>query len=236
AAPLLERSIRYAIERAQSLQALRDSEDEYRRLFNSHPVPMWVYDTETLKFLAVNDAAIRSYGYTDAEFLEMTIGDIRPVEDAHELFNEISVGLPDFGVTGTRRHLRKDGSTFDAEITSHEIGFAGRSARLVMAVDVTQRKEMEAALRKSEEHFRSLTENALDLIGIIDLNGTICYQSPSSERALGYAPQELVGRRIFDFVHPDDLDGLHAAVNQIIGHPGVAYSAEYRFRSRDGSW
>jgi|SRR5262249_42491543 len=143
AAPLLERSIRYAIERAQTLQALRNSEDEYRRLFNSHPVPMWVYDTKTYRFLAVNDAALRNYGYTGDEFLRMTISDIVPSEDA--------VDLSEYAATGTRRHLRKNGSTFDAEITSREIAFGGKTARLVMALDVTERKRVQTALRKSED-------------------------------------------------------------------------------------
>src|SRR5260370_29348641 len=109
-------------------------------------------------------------------------------------------------------------------------------ARLIMANDITERQRMEAALRKSEEHFRSLTDNALDLISIIGLNRKIRYQSPSSERALGYRPEELVGKRIFDFVHPDDADSLGEALGLIIGNPGVAYSAEFRFRHRDGSW
>jgi PAS domain S-box-containing protein len=150
AAPLLERSIRYAIERAQTLQQLRNSEDEYRRLFNSHPVPMWVYDTVTYRFLAVNDAAIRNYGYTSDEFLSMTIRDIWPPEDIQEFVDEISVGIPEHGVTLTKRHLRKDGSVFEAEVTSRGIAFAGRRARLVMALDITERQRMEAALRKSE--------------------------------------------------------------------------------------
>ena len=153
AAPLLERSIRYAIERTQTLQALRNSEDEYRRLFNSHPVPMWVYDVETCRFLAVNEAALRNYGYTAEEFLRMTINDIRPPEDARLFVDEAWLGLQEKGITGTARLLRKDGSAFDAEITSHEIAFRGRRARLVMAVDITERKGMEAAQRKSEEPF-----------------------------------------------------------------------------------
>jgi len=158
AAPLLERSIRYAIERAQTLQQLRNSEDEYRRLFNSHPVPMWVYDVVTYRFLAVNDAAMRNYGYTGDEFLRMTVRDICPPEDMQGFVDEVSFGFPEHGVTGTIRQVRKDGSIFEAEVTSREIAFTGRRARLVMALDITERQRMEAALRRSEEHPGSLTD------------------------------------------------------------------------------
>jgi PAS domain S-box-containing protein len=236
AAPLLERSIRYAIERGQTLRALRNSENQYRRLFDSHPMPMAVYETESLRFLAVNDAAMRGYGYTSDEFLRLTVRDITPAEDVRGLVEETSAGMPEFGITRTRRHLRKDGSSFDVEVTSHEISFGGRTARLAMSNDITERKRMESALRKSEEHFRSLTENALDLISVIDLNRNIRYQSPSSERALGYTPEQLVGKSIFDFVHPDDAISLGEALDSIIGSPGLAYSVEFRFRHHDRSW
>jgi PAS domain S-box-containing protein len=158
AAPLLERSIRYAIERAQTLQQLRNSEDEYRRLFNSHPVPMWVYDVATYRFLAVNDAAIKNYGYTSEEFLSMTIRDIYPPEDVRVFVEEVSVGLPQHGVTATKRHVRKDRSIFEAEVTSRDIAFTGRRARLAMAIDITERQRIDAAFRKSEEHAGSLTD------------------------------------------------------------------------------
>src|SRR5262249_7354553 len=159
AAPLLERSIRYAIERSQTLQALRNSENEYRRIFNSHPVPMWVYCTRTLGFLAVNDAALRTYGYTSEEFLALTIRDIRPAEDVQAFVDEISVGLPEYGIIGTRRHRRRDGTLFVAEITSHEITFAGKAARLVMAVKIMCRQTTSGALLTTHDNLPSPPTN-----------------------------------------------------------------------------
>jgi PAS domain S-box-containing protein len=236
ATPLLGRSIRYAIERFQVLEALRDSETQYKRLFRDNPLPMWLYDVDTLNFLAINDAALRTYRYSREEFLRMTVKDIHLDEDVTHSLQTMSQGVFERGVTSKARHQKKDGTIMDVEITFHELSFAGRPARLVMANDITQRKQVEDALRKSEEHFRSLTENALDLINIIDSNGVILYHSPSSERVTGYSPREVIGRSALDFIHPDDIEEFSAAAGKTSRNPGVATSFEFRFLHKNGSW
>ncbi|MEJ7617722.1 MAG: PAS domain S-box protein [Pyrinomonadaceae bacterium] len=125
--------------------------DQYRLLFESSPLPMWVYDLETLGFLAVNQAAVRHYGYTRDEFLRMTIKDIRPAEDVTALLSRISQLEPGLDLTGIWRHCQKQGSVIDVEITSHELMFDGRRARLVLANDVTERRRAEAALAQQAE-------------------------------------------------------------------------------------
>ena len=91
----------------------------------------------------------------------MTIRDIYPAEDVRAFADEVSVGASEHGVTGTKRHVRKDGSIFEVEVTSREIAFARRRARLVMAIDITERQRMDAAFRKSEEHAGLLTDKRL---------------------------------------------------------------------------
>jgi PAS domain S-box-containing protein len=118
---------------AASLEEARLTAERYRLLFESNPVPMWAYDKTTLGFLAVNDAAIRSYGYTHDEFLAMTLDDVRPREDVSR-FNETSHSLPaGYHQTGEWRHRRKDGSVFPVETTSHSVDFGGRPARELAA-------------------------------------------------------------------------------------------------------
>lgn len=117
-----------------------EGEAQYRLLFQSNPAPMWVYDMETLRFLAVNDAAVANYGYTRDEFLGMTIKDIRPAEDIARLLESVQRSPQDLEFSGEWRHQRKDGALVWVDIVSQPLTFQGRRARLVTAMDVTQRK------------------------------------------------------------------------------------------------
>jgi PAS domain S-box-containing protein len=147
-------AVRDVTERRRVEQALREGEERYRQLFESHPHPMWVYDVETLRFLAVNDAAIKHYGYSREEFLSMTIKDIRPPEEVPALLRAVAHDPGQVSPRGVWKHRKKDGTNADVEISSHDLVFAERAARLVLAVDVTQRHHAEQALRESEDRLR----------------------------------------------------------------------------------
>jgi two-component system, cell cycle sensor histidine kinase and response regulator CckA len=136
---------------SSALEETRLAAERYRLLFDNNPVPMWAYDTETLRFLAVNDAAVRTYGYAREEFLAMTICDVRPPDDAAVLAERVRVLPKGFNQTGKWRHRRKDGTVFPVEITSHSLVFDGHDARLVLITDITERQRAEEALRKSEK-------------------------------------------------------------------------------------
>jgi len=130
-------------ERKRAEEELRASEDRYRKLFELNPQPAWIYERGTMRFLAVNQAAVQNYGYSQTEFLSMTILDIRPPEDIPDLLKTVS-GLQDgTQETSVWRHRRKDGSTIYVEITSYSLTFADRPADFVIAIDVTERKRSE---------------------------------------------------------------------------------------------
>ncbi len=142
--------------RKQAELRLLESEEQYRLLFDSNPQPMWVYDLETMAFLAVNHAAVNHYGYSHGEFLNMTIRDIGRFEEA-QLREEHGVPRPaesDRKASQSPRvwtHRKKDGSLIDVEIAVGSIEFRGRRAGLVLVTDVTERKRLETQLLQSQK-------------------------------------------------------------------------------------
>jgi PAS domain S-box-containing protein len=133
--------------RLRAEEALRRTEESYRELFERHPVPMWLFDPESLRFLEVNDAAVRAYGYSREEFLAMTIDEIRPAEDREALRKSVGP-LPSVGPE-VWRHRRKDGSLIDVAIMASALEFGGRPARLILAQDVTETRRLEEQLRQA---------------------------------------------------------------------------------------
>src|SRR5207248_7774002 len=127
--------------------------EQYRLIFDGNPLPMWVIDRQTLRFLAVNEAAIRNYGYSREEFLGMTILDIRPSQDIPAVLEVIAEPSAELTKLGTWTHLRLEGTAITVEITRHAISFNGHDAELVLANDVTERNKNEEKLRSSEERF-----------------------------------------------------------------------------------
>jgi two-component system, cell cycle sensor histidine kinase and response regulator CckA len=137
---------------------------QYQWLFENNPKPMWVFDRNTLAFLAVNDAAVGHYGYSRQEFLHMTILDIRPSEDVVAVLKNALLdrehGLQDPQVW---RHEIEGGSIIDVEITGHELIFEGREAELILANDITESKKSCEELQQSEK--RSI--NAANVLAVI---------------------------------------------------------------------
>ncbi len=214
-------------------QALRESEAHYRLMFEHNPLSMWVYDLETLAFLSVNAAACYHYGYTCDEFLGMTIKDIRPPEDVPGLLDNIAHTPPEgLDSAGIWTHCRKDGSPIAVEIRSHSIAFEGRRARLVMAIDVTERQRAEQALRASESKYRMLVNQASDGILIADEHGYYCEANSQACAMLGYSSDELVTMRTGDLVVHE---GQRAANEQWPDlREGRAFLYEARVRRKNG--
>lgn len=128
------------------LWRLEQSEKQYRMLFNKNPTPMWVFDQDSLMFLAVNEAAEKQYGYTADEFRKMTIKDIRPVEDTEKVIRQMeSIRASGRGVYPSNEwvHQKKNGELFHVMIISNGIIFRNKAARLVLAMDVNDKKEVQ---------------------------------------------------------------------------------------------
>ncbi|HEV9037623.1 MAG TPA: ATP-binding protein [Puia sp.] len=149
---ILFRKIRLDLRRQTT--NLESTEEKYKTLFYKSPLPKWIYDENTMRFLEVNDTAIRVYGYTREEFLGMTIADIRPPEDAERLRRNAPAvrGRVDVSHDTRWRHVKKNGEIIDVEITSHSFTFEGHEARLVAVSDVS-------AYRRYEEQLRQLNDD-----------------------------------------------------------------------------
>ena len=131
----------------------------FRLLLAANPLPMWVYDIETLRFVEVNDAAVARYGYSRDEFLAMSIADIRPEEDEPRLRLSVDERKDVLQHSGTWRHRRSDGTTLEVEITSHLLDWEGHPAALVVAYDVTETRHLQATLSR-----RALYDDATGLV------------------------------------------------------------------------
>jgi PAS domain S-box-containing protein len=185
-------------ELTRSQQVLRESEERYRLLFEHNPNPMWVYDLQTLAFLAVNNAAIQHYGYSCDEFLSMTIKDIRPPEDIPALLEQVQQVSDGYGACGVWRHRKKNGTIIDVEITSHTVTFDRRTAALVLPRDITDRKRAEEAILASEQRFQVFMNNSPAVAFMKDEDGRYLYVNEPFARCFGRPQAEWIGKRDID--------------------------------------
>ncbi len=137
---------------------LQQSEKQYRTYFEDNPTPMWIYDRKTLKFIAVNDAAVFNYGYTKEEFYSMSILDIRPPEDTDKVMDAVGSFETAYKNFGTWRHKRKDGTDIYADITSHLTLANQEQHVMIMAEDITKRLQTEEKLQRANEELRRQNE------------------------------------------------------------------------------
>jgi PAS domain S-box-containing protein len=144
-------------DRARDQKALEQSEERYRMLFDIHPQPMWVVDAKTLAFLAVNGAAMRLYGYSKEEFLAMAADQIRPEEDVAGLLKAFEDRSPAYRQR-VWRHRKKNGELIQVRVTSYNLDFDGRLARLGVIQDMTEQLNAEERARETEERYRALLE------------------------------------------------------------------------------
>ena len=204
----------------------------YRLLFDRNPGPMWVYDSQTLYFLAANQAAVTVYGYSEAEFLSMRLPDIRQASEHAALLAYLATALPQRTPSSLWRHRRRDGELFDVEIVSEAISFNGRDARLVLTNDITQRLQAEAALRDSERRYRSIVETATEGIWAIDALDVTTFVNPKMAQMLGYTVCEMTGRPVTDFMDEPDV----VLANHYLGRrrQGMVEQHDFKFRRKDG--
>ncbi|MBC8009546.1 MAG: PAS domain S-box protein [Burkholderiales bacterium] len=226
-------------ENARLKAALLSCEEQQRMLFDSNPLPVWIYDARSLVFLAVNEAATVAYGYTRAEFLGMNIRAIHPARSLTDLEKFLAGISPALSASGTWPHLKKDGSELTMEIFSHGTVYNHHPARLVVAIDITARAAAEEKLRKSEERFQLVCNATSDAVWDWDLAANLLWWSDSFCALFGYTREEISPEVSWwaDRIHIDDRERAHASILTAIKNPAVTHwSDEYRFLRKDGAY
>lgn len=221
----------------------------YRALFDIHPHPMWVFDTATLRFLLVNEAAVRDYGHTRGEFAEMTVDELAPEEDAADLRKHLRALPEGIEEAGVWRHRTRAGHTFPVRLTLHSLRFGTRPACLVQAEDMTrevealreQNEKLDAERKarrraeEAEERFRRAFEGAA--VGIVLAGPDQCleYANPALCELVGYSADELRERTLADITYPGDRDRLAARLQELLSGERQSFVTEKRGLTRDGS-
>ena len=230
------------VERSKTEAKLRESQERYRLLFESIPQPILVYDEETLAFLAVNEAAIKTYGYSREEFLSMKIEDIRSKEAVPALLVKTPTGDGEPLISSPWRHRRRDNSVIYVELTSHALKFNGSRARLVIANDVSERKlldekqlSMHASVQQSAMEWRQ-TFNAMDFpVLIVDLAGRISRLNHAAEEIAGLETEEILGRKLTEFSNRQPWKKAAELIKEIGDNDGPI-SAEVTDEATNKTW
>jgi diguanylate cyclase (GGDEF)-like protein/PAS domain S-box-containing protein len=212
---------------------LKTREASFRLLFDSNPMPMWVYDRTDMRFLAVNEAALRHYGYTREQFLSMTLYDIRKADD----WQQLRAFAPESGrsVGRNSRHVKADGTEIDIVIYSQQLTYEGKQAALVAAVDVTDRKRAEEDLRSTREFLDTVVNNVPATIVVKDAR-TLKYKfiNRAGEHLYGISAEDFIGKTAHD-IYPKEL------ADEITGHDrdlAIEHEQvvdEHRLRMRDNT-
>src|SRR5438309_1904558 len=218
-------------------QDIQKQEEQYRLLFETNPSPMWVYDAATLKFLAVNDAAIQHYGYSRTEFLSLKLPDLRSPPDGSS--SRSDGPSPHSGLWW---HCTKEGKPLVVEIYSSPVVFEGKTARMATAIDVTEREAGERRVRKSEEAL-ALAQRLAHIgsweIDLMEKRDRVKHPPRWSDeifRIFGLEPDSVpvTHSSFLEFVHPADREEAKRAYIACI-RTGQPYTADYTIVPRDGT-
>ncbi|HZK65775.1 MAG TPA: ATP-binding protein [Puia sp.] len=183
-------------------------ESLYRQLFYNNPLPMWIYDEETLHFLEVNEAAVEKYGYTRDEFLGLTLKDIRPQQDAARVIASVDQRHEkSYSFSGVWKHLKKGGEPLYAEISSHLIELEEKRAVLVLANDITGKHIAAEQLRQNEARLKQAQIFAKMGHWEVNFAANTSTWSDEAYRIYGLEPDnhQLNFEAWMSFIHPDDL-------------------------------
>jgi PAS domain S-box-containing protein len=194
---------------SRSFDHLRMSEERYRELYHSTPLPLWTFDLETHAILSANDAAVALYGYTQQELLALRAEDLRPPEEVERWRTYVRTLPLGLHAKGIWRHRKKDGTPIIVDVTTHSTTLNGRRVQVVVDNDVTERERVADELAEREERFRQVVENMQEVFFIADIEyKEMLYISPAYEEVWGRTRESLYAapQSFLDPVPADDRE------------------------------
>ncbi|MGZ3822487.1 MAG: PAS domain S-box protein, partial [Mucilaginibacter sp.] len=220
---------------------LQESLGDFSIMFNNNPTPMWVYELPTLRIMKVNDAALKHYGYSEQEFLAMTIRDIRPRFDLAK-FNDYlyrkaipESSLHGFNNAGIWRHQNKKGEIIYAEITGHEIKYNNHSCRIIMAANVTEKVLQQQVLKRDEQFLASLIDSQTNFLVRIDANCNFTFVNKCFLKTLGYKKADVIDKHFSVAALPEEKDQCGQTFKNCINEPGKVISLKHRKLDANGN-
>lgn len=212
---------------------LKESEENYKALFDKSPLPLWICDNETFEFIEVNDAAVNLYGYSKEQFLKMSMIEVLREEDASRFFLVSKNTTDQLHDAGIWTHVKKSGEEMQQLVFSRSLYYKGRQGRLILLLDVTEKLKIENELIKNEEKYRSLIEQASDGIVMTDLDGNILEVNNSICTLSGYTISEMLGEHLYKFLPKEDIDLNPLRFKELMEGKSLLY--ERRLLKKDGS-
>ncbi len=222
---VLAKSIEYGIERSKIGAHLKKSEEQYKYLFYNNPLPMCAYN-KSHQFLMVNEAALEHYGYSEEEFLKLTIHDLKP--DVKEVNHLLTISNNDSSSNIDMQHQKKNGEIIDVEMRSHPIVIEGQDFCLSVIHDVTARNKAKEQLRESEQMFRTISENFPNgAVAILNKDLTILYIAGKEFHIPGADASYFENTVYTSHFHPLDKEKAHEKLMQVFDNNNIVFEASY---------
>ena len=201
----------------EDITEAKRQEASFRLLFKNNPVPMWVYNLDNLRFLAVNEAAVAQYGYSREQFLAMTVLDIRPPEERERFTKFVHLGGGAHDGELIWRHQKSDKTRIDVAIYPQALSYEGYTAGLVAAIDVTERKRAEDELRRTQTFLDAIIENMPTPIVVKDPHEhRYTLVNRAGEECFGLSRKEMIGKTVQEVIPKEDSDAVIAQDNEAL--------------------
>jgi PAS domain S-box-containing protein len=187
---LLAKSITYSIERKNSIELLRESQETYRLLFENNPIPMYIREKDSFQIVGVNQSAVSHFGYSEEEFLQMKVTELHPSDEVESLLNLITEHDGKYNTPEIFRHICKNGRIVYVECRVRELIFQGNQCFLVLADDITDKRRVQEEVLIQA----NILKNVRDTIFVTDRKGIITYWNEGAEETFGYLREDMLGK------------------------------------------